>query len=50
MGSVSDPDRIQIQLGLWIQILTKNPDPEPGRQKWNRCNIPNFIIPNDHFS
>ncbi len=33
-GSVSDPDWIQIQLGLWIQILIENPDPDPGRHKW----------------
>ncbi len=29
---VADPDWIRIQSGLWIRI--RNPDPDPGGQKW----------------
>jgi hypothetical protein len=28
-----DPDWIRIQSGQWIQILIRNPDPDPGGQK-----------------
>ncbi len=31
---VSDPDWILIQSGQWIQIWIRNPDPDPGGQKW----------------
>jgi hypothetical protein len=37
VGSVSDldPDWIQIQLGQWIRKRIRNPDPDPGRQKFH---------------
>ena len=37
--SVSDPDWIRIQMGLWIRIRIGNPDPDPDpdpvRPKWS---------------
>ncbi len=33
---VGDPDAdwIRIQSGQWIRIRIRNPDPDPGGQKW----------------
>ncbi len=31
-GRIADPDWIRIQSGQWIRI--RNPDPDPGGQKW----------------
>ncbi len=33
-GSGLDPDWIRIQWGPWIRTRIRNPDPDPGGQKW----------------